>query len=161
MIVLDPDGLERASVEEIAGRRELVLAWGSGTLRGNALAAALHCDWLMLREGTRLAIDSPRAWSGAVWRIGRGAFRFLSWGGPIEAGAALAHGLCDAVVDSSSDPLKWIGGRSRAALDAAAALIRRRGGDVLERAEFARLFAAGEPQRGLAAFLAKRKPEFL
>lgn len=35
-----------------------------------------------------------------------------------------------------------------------------RGGDRLERAEFARLFAEGEPQKGLAASLAKAKPPF-
>jgi enoyl-CoA hydratase/carnithine racemase len=161
VIVLDPASLEVASVDAIVARHEFALAWGSGALRGNALAAALHCDWLILREGTRLAVDSPRAWSGAVWRIGGGALRLVASGGLADAEAALAHGLCDAVVDDSSDPLKWIGGRSRVAIDAAAALIRRRGGDVLERAEFARLFATGEPQRGLAAFLARRKPEFI
>ncbi|MGZ7042115.1 MAG: hypothetical protein ACXVH7_10030, partial [Thermoanaerobaculia bacterium] len=55
---------------------------------------------------------------------------------------------------------EWMRGRSGLAIDSAAALIRRRGGDPLERAEFARMFAIGEPQVGLSAFLAKRKPEF-
>jgi hypothetical protein len=39
-------------------------------------------------------------------------------------------------------------------------LIRSRGGDRLERAEFARLFALGEPQKGLGAFLAKKPASF-
>ncbi|MBV9492715.1 MAG: hypothetical protein JOZ54_00595 [Acidobacteria bacterium] len=45
-------------------------------------------------------------------------------------------------------------------MDSAATLIGARGGDALERAEFARLFATGEPQKGLQAFLEKRKPRW-
>jgi hypothetical protein len=51
--------------------------------------------------------------------------------------------------------------KSTIALDSAAMLIDRRGGDALERAEFARLFATGTPQEGLTAFLEKRQPRFL
>ena len=51
-------------------------------------------------------------------------------------------------------------GRSRVALEAAARLIASRGGDALERATFAWLFATGIPQEGLAAFLEKRRPRF-
>jgi hypothetical protein len=54
----------------------------------------------------------------------------------------------------------WLKGRSVLALDSAATLIRSRGGDRLERAEFARLFATGEPQTGLGAFLAKKSPRY-
>lgn len=46
------------------------------------------------------------------------------------------------------------------ALDAAAALIRARGRDRLERAELARLFAIGERQTGPGAFLAKVRPSY-
>jgi hypothetical protein len=66
-------------------------------------------------------------------------------------------GLCDEVGKGEA----WLGVRSTEALDAAAMMIARRGGDVLERAEFARLFATGTPQEGLAAFLEKRRPRFL
>ncbi|HVR41515.1 MAG TPA: hypothetical protein VMU84_20640 [Thermoanaerobaculia bacterium] len=55
---------------------------------------------------------------------------------------------------------EWIGTRSVRALETAATLLRKNGGDALERAEFARLFATGEPQRGLRAFLEKRTPSF-
>jgi enoyl-CoA hydratase/carnithine racemase len=72
--------------------------------------------------------------------------------------------LADVLVPAGADPVEWfagwIGGRSTRALDAAAALIRGRGGDVTERFAFARLFAAGEPREGLAAFLEKRRPEW-
>ena len=50
--------------------------------------------------------------------------------------------------------------RSRVALDAAARLISCRGGDALDRATFAWLFATGIPQEGLAAFLEKRAARF-
>jgi len=65
----------------------------------------------------------------------------------------VAPGKFEASFEDDGDLLAFL---RPVALDAAANLIRRRGGDVLERAEFARLFAAGEPQRGLAAFLNRR-----
>jgi hypothetical protein len=72
--------------------------------------------------------------------------------------------LVDALVPAGANPVEWfagwIGGRSTIALDAAAALIRGWGGDVSERFEFARLFATGQPQEGLAAFLEKRLPKW-
>ena len=117
---------------------------------------ALFADYLILRDDDTLVIDSPRAWAGVVWRIGSRALLLLGRE-RITAAEALGHGLCDEVVPAGSDPVEWLRGRSAIALDSAAALLARRGGDALERAEFARLFGTGEPQRGLAAFLEKRK----
>ena len=138
----------------VLARDEAVIAVGEGELRGDALACALHADWLVLASDVRIIIDTPRAWSGVVWRMGRGALALC------VAPAILPAMIADLLVPAGRDPLQWtnewVGARSAIALDAAANLIRRRGGDVLERAEFARLFAAGEPQRGLAAFLNKR-----
>ena len=84
--------------------------------------------------------------------------------------AARCDGSCTAraeeIVDEITDrePEQWLEEwtrhRSVLALDSAAMLIRSRGGDRLERAEFARLFAIGEPQKGLGAFLAKTKPTY-
>ena len=55
----------------------------------------------------------------------------------------------------------WLGrGVDGFRIDAAAVLVRSRGGDALERAEFARLFAIGEPRTGLGAFLAKKPASF-
>jgi hypothetical protein len=91
--------------------------------------------------------------AGLVWRLGPAAYRLLlSDKTTFTAFEALAAGLCD----SNS----WSFNRSSLAFDSAARLIGCRGGDALERAEFARLFAAGEPQEGLSAFLQKRPPEF-
>ena len=73
----------------------------------------------------------------------------------IESDDVIAPG-----VDPRAYVEEWIGVRSVIALEAAATLIRKEGGDELERAEFARLFATGEPQRGLRAFLEKGTPVF-
>jgi enoyl-CoA hydratase/carnithine racemase len=133
---------------------------GEGEIRGDAL----YADYLILRQDAVMVIDSPRAWGGVVWRIGRRALLLIiagSAGAPrITAPEALRHGLCDEVVPAGSDPVEWLRGRSAIALDSAAALLARRGGDALERAEFARLFGTGEPQIGLTAFLEKTKPNW-
>ena len=115
---------------------------GEGELRGDELADALYADYFVMKPGATLVVDTPRAWAAVVWRIGRRALLLRG---------EERHALCDAV------DVEWIDSRSALALDSASELIRRRGGDALERAEFARLFATGEPQRGLTAFLEKRK----
>jgi hypothetical protein len=142
---------DECDLDAILNRRECILVIGEGELRGDALACALHADYFVMHPGATLVIDTPRAWSGVIRRMGRRALQLTQT--TLDAAAAKRHALCDAVdVD-----VKWIAGRSALALDSAATLIARRGGDALERAEFARLFAAGEPQRGLGAFLEKRK----
>jgi len=127
---------------------------GEGELRGDPLACALHSDLLVLAADTRVLVDTPAAWSGIVWRMGRGALMLC------VAPEILPAPIADLLVPAGRDPLQWtvewVGSRSAIALDAAANLIRRNGGDLLERAEFARLFAAGEPQKGLAAWLESR-----
>ena len=116
---------------------------------------ALYADVLLAAPSARLVL-TRECWGGIVWRIGGRAYA-LHLSGLTELGAAAAYtwGIVDAVTD---DPDAWLGGRSLLALEAGASLIARRGGDPLERAEFARLFATGEPQEGLRAFLEKRKP---
>lgn len=168
MRLLDPAALARVTirdVEAIAAGEELTLAVAAGDLRGESAAAALFSDYFVLAEGAVLHLDCAAAWGGAIRRIGAGAWRLhLSSLASLDAAEAVGRGLCDALVPRQTDPVEWaagwIGGRSVPALASAAALLRRRGGDPLERAEFARLFAAGEPQEGLAAFLGKRQPKW-
>ena len=135
----------------------VVVIVGEGEVRGDAL----YADYLILREDATLVIDSPSAWAGVVRRIGRRALLLICAGGgagaPLTAAEALRHGLCDELVPAGSDPVEWRRERSAIALDSAAALLARRGGDALERAEFARLFGTGEPQAGLIAFLTRGK----
>ena len=146
---------EQLSVDDVLARREMVVAVADGEIT----AAALLADWLVAGADARLAIAGDGALLGAlVWRVGSAALRFYACGGDVED-------VADALVPPGEDSVEWtrgwLAGRSALALDAAAALIRGRGGDDLERAEFARLFAIGEPQIGLAAFRARRKPQWL
>lgn len=165
MIFLKPAELDAADLDAIVSRREMAVAFAIGDLRSHAAAVALHCDWLAIDAGATLHIDTPAAWSGAMIRIGARAYRLHLLGrAKLDAADAVGEELADVLVPAGADPVEWfagwIGGRSPRALDAAAALIRGRGGDVTERFEFARLFAAGEPREGLAAFLEKRRPEW-
>jgi enoyl-CoA hydratase/carnithine racemase len=130
-------------------------------VRGTAAAELFLADFALIEDTAVLRIDTAEAWAGAVWRIGRRAYSLhLEGAVELDATSALEIGLVDAIVPAGWDTRQWIGLRSRVALSSAAELIRRRGGDALERAEFARLFAAGEPQRGLDAFLRKEPPRF-
>ncbi len=112
-------------------------------------------DYVIVAPGPTISIDSPAAWAGAVWRIGRQALLLHIEGKTtFTAEEALRIGLIDEI---AADAAQFAGARSPMALDSAATLVTRRGGDALERAEFARLFAIGEPQTGLRAFLEKRE----
>lgn len=83
-------------------------------------------------------------WAELVWTEGRGAL--------------LRHLSAESWVLSAEyhHPARSTQ-HSALAARAAEMLVEARGGDALERAEFARLFAIGEPQKGLRAFLARRK----
>jgi hypothetical protein len=122
-------------------------------------AEALYADVLLASHGARLTLGRDgRVWGGIIWRIGvRALSLYLTGTGELNATAAHGWGIVDALTD---DAEAWLGGRSMLALEAGAELLSRRGGDALERAAFARLFAAGEPQKGLCAFLEKRRPRF-
>lgn len=112
---------------------------------GPITADDLLADWLVVTERATLAVDASLA-GPLLWRLGPSAYkRYLL--GELDA-RAVADGTFER------------GDRSTLALDVAAELLPRRGGDALERAAFALLFAAGEPQEGLAAFLEKRRPRF-
>ena len=159
MIVLTSDELDAIDVralEELTLRTEMVVAFASRPVAGLAAAAFLLADFAVLHRDASLRLDAPEVWAGAVWRIGRRALLVPS---RLSAPDALVAGLCDETtdLDAASWREQWMRNRSELALDTAAALIRMRGGDALERAAFAWLFACGEPQKGLAAFLEKRK----
>jgi hypothetical protein len=143
-------GVDARALDDLLERREAVVAFGDGELRGLPAAALLLADYAVLRRGATIALDAPEVWAGAVWRVGRRAL------------LANAEEFVDEITDLDAGAwcANWLRGRSVLALDSAAVLIRSRGGDTLERAEFARLFAIGEPQTGLAAFLGKQQPQF-
>lgn len=161
----DVAAADRRLLDSVLAGGRLTIAAASGELRGIAAAVALGSDWFFFASEATLTFDAPEAWAAALARIGTQAVRLhLLASRTLPAAEALQWGLCDALVPAGEDPVEcargWLRGRSELALQSAAALIRRRGGDALERAEFARLFAAREPQRGLAAFLDKKRPEW-
>lgn len=147
--------LDLRGLEDLLAHTGLTVAFADGQVSGVASAALLFADYAVIARGTALAIDTPEAWAAVVWRLGRTALRWTIDG-------ARAEEVVDEVTDREPERWfeEWMRHRSVMALDAAAALIRSRGGDRLERAEFARLFAAGEPQKGLGAFLAKVRPSY-
>lgn len=152
-------GIDRSALEQLLGRTDLIVAAGTGEVHDLATAALLFADYAVLDRDAVVHIDAGEAWAAAAWRLGRGALKLhLDRRTSISANAAKDLGLVDEVIESDAQQWldRWMQGRSELALDSAAALIRHRGGDALERAEFARLFAIGEPQRGLRAFLGRR-----
>jgi hypothetical protein len=161
MLILGPADLrafgERSAraLKELLERRDLVVAFGEGEVRGLAAAALLFSDYAVLRRGATLIVDAPEAWAAVVWRLGRKA---LKW----HLDGARAEDVVDEITAAEPESWlsEWMRHRSVMALDSAAALVRGSGGDRLERAEFARLFALGEPQKGLSAFLAKTRPTY-
>jgi len=158
MLFLSPAdlrGVDHRALEDLLERRELVIAFADGDVRGVTAAALLFADYAVLHTGGSLTVDTPESWAAVVWRLGRGALRWHLSGSRRED-------IVDECTDAEAGPWleEWTRHRSVMALDSAAVLIRARGGDALERAEFARLFATGEPQKGLEAFLQKTRPPF-
>jgi hypothetical protein len=147
--------LDPGALEAMLGRTDCVVAFGAGEVRGLQAAALLFSDYAVLDAGAELTIDSAEAWAGAAWRLGR---RTLGWVVRGERASEIVDEITER--DPGTWREEWMQHRSVMALDSAAALIRGRGGDRLERAEFARLFAIGEPQKGLSAFLAKTRPTY-
>lgn len=169
VILLPIDRIESSEwfVERFVSRRSAVVAFGSGRLTGRPLAVALFSDWFAIAANATLDVSRPdgELMAAMVERIGRRALPLLlALGGDITAAEAITRGLADVLVAESADPLEWfrnwIAGRDLQAFAAAASLLRVRGGDALERAEFSRLFATGIPQRGLKRFLSKESPDF-
>lgn len=155
----DLRAIDPVALEDLLGRTEFVVAAGAGEVRGLAAAALLFAGYAVLDVDAVLHIDAQQTWAAASWRLGRSALHLhLDERTTLTAAQAKSAGLCDEVIEGDARAwlVRWMQGRSALALDSAAMLIRARGGDPLERAEFARLFATGEPQRGLRAFLGRR-----
>jgi enoyl-CoA hydratase/carnithine racemase len=161
-------GLTEDHFDRLVRRRSMVIVAVRGASEKQIAAAGLLADWFVLSAGGRLNLSQP--WppelsAGLAQRRGRGMMAIALLGPDmLEAGEALREGLVDGLVPGGDDPLQWmrgwLGKRSLTVLQSAARLTRLRGGDPLERAEFARLFAAGEPQQGLRRFLAKEPARF-
>lgn len=166
MRFIGPDELrafDAAALDGLLLESGMVVAAGDGRVGGPAAAALLFADYAVLQQSAVLGLDVPEAWAAAVWRIGRRVMPLVLDGNrDLPAEEAVRAGLCDETIDV--EPAGWLASwtrnRSMAALETAAVLLRRSGGDRLEAAAFARLFAIGDPREGLAAFLERRTPRF-
>src|SRR5688572_18358972 len=74
-------GVDGRALDDLLGRRELIVAFGEGDLRGLAAAAMLFADYSVLRGGASVVIDTPAGWAGLAWRLGAGAYRWYLRGG--------------------------------------------------------------------------------
>lgn len=160
-------GCGRELLERFVERRAMLAVITEPDACQSTLLAGLISDLFALREGSSIEIpdQDPLGMAGLVWRLGRGAVPFVArHEGPLESDVLVAEGVVDVLVPEAIDPLQWFeswtGRRSVAAIVSAARLMRSRGGDGVERAEFARLFAAGVPIEGLRAFLDRRLSRF-
>lgn len=159
-----------ALFQQTLHRRALLISTASGDVRPPGVALGLFADVSLLGSASVLDLGRNTEWWGVIaagihLRIGAGSEALLfSNKTNLDAGSAIGAGLCESVVAGAHDSLQWcqqwIGGRSLLALQSAASLLRRKGGDVTERAEFARLFASGEPQLGLNRFLNREAVDF-
>lgn len=168
IVVLSTTALSDADgrlLEAIHRRRGLVVVIASSFESLPRTLIALASDFLVITRSTTLQIGSrihPEVAAALVVRIGEagigfaeGKSRVLSSDDLLRAGIcqSLAGELVGDEVDSVKWTKAWVEGRHVAALASAASLLRKRGGDALENAEFGRLFAAGLPQRGMQRFL--------
>lgn len=169
-IACSPGSVEEISeelLELIVDRRAMLIVCLDSTSYPPAVAAALLSDLFAVRHDAEIQVglSSPYGMAGLVWRIGRGAIPLFAMNESAHgADDLIRYGIADALVPEGTDPLEWVrswlGRRSLTALTSAARLIRSGGGEDGERAEFARLFAAGIPGEGLSAFLERRAPRF-
>lgn len=170
MIACAPSAVEDASdalLDLIVGRKSMLISCTVAGLAGKSLSVGLVSDLFAIREGASIRLDGldPVGMAGLVWRIGRSAIPLIAVNDePLDAERMIREGIADVVVPEGIDPLEWVrswlGRRSLAALTSAARLVRSGGGERVERAEFARLFAAGVPAEGLSAFLERRPARF-
>jgi enoyl-CoA hydratase/carnithine racemase len=158
-----------AVIEPWTRSRAVTVAEVAGELASPALDVALCSDLVYLRPRARLRLSVSTAppSDGVIWALGRASRAALARGllekGEVSATDAVALGLATGVV-ADNDPLPLPEAVSVASLTAARDLLRAsaRGsaGLALELASFRLLFAAGDPEEGARAFLAKRDPRF-
>jgi enoyl-CoA hydratase/carnithine racemase len=172
LLVFSPSAVDAVSgqvLDRLVHRRSMAIAVADGRLSGLPFAAACFCDYFALGEDSLVDLGVqalvPEVAAAVTWRVPERARRILlGTETALDADRALELGISDALVPRGSDSLKWarewLGKRSLRALLSASILIRTRGGDLAERAEFGRLFGEGEPQRGLRGFLDKKPVDF-
>ncbi len=171
-----------AAARAIEGCPRPVVAVLSGAVMGGALELAVACDWRIAGASARLAMPAGRL--GVVYTAD-GLERFVSvlgpartrmlfaTGEPVTAAKGHAIGLVDEVVEDDSS--LWARARESAAQVAQTAPLSVRGmrdivgalarndrsrADAIAAERRAEAFDSADFQEGLAAFAARRAPDF-
>src|SRR5688572_13420417 len=171
-----------AAFERLMASRFVTIAAINGYAMGGGLECALACDLRIAEEHAQMALPEPAvgllpAGCGTQclpWLVGEGwAKRMILTNERIDAATALRIGLVQEVVpkgkslEAATALAARVGGLSPRAVEYCKALIHnarngipRRAGLALERERFMDLFDHSDQAEGVAAFLAKRKPEW-
>src|ERR1700759_2827246 len=101
-----------AMVRRLLARRAAAIALVYGDLEGLACAAALSCDWLALREGSRLALGAEVnvLRIAALFARAPSQAKRLLWLGPrsLDCETALAWQVADAAIPAQQDAIEWL-----------------------------------------------------
>jgi enoyl-CoA hydratase len=172
----------RATIERIAASEILSIAAIEGVALGGGLELAAACTMRIAGAQAKFGVPEVRLGlipgAGGTQRlprlIGRArAIDLILTARQMEAPEALAVGLIDRLVDAEGaldaalDLAKQLTRSSHRALLAgirsvnAADELPLAEGNIVERSEIGRLFTDGEGREGIAAFVEKRKPNFI
>jgi enoyl-CoA hydratase len=172
----------RSTIERVASSRILTIAAIEGVALGGGLELAAACTMRVAGAEAKFGVPEVRLGlipgAGGTQRlprlIGRArAIDLILTARQMEAPEALAVGLVDRLVDAGGalaaalELADQLGRSSHQALLAGLRSVDAAGelplaeGNAFERAEIGRLFTEGEGREGIAAFVEKRRPDFL
>ena len=172
----------RVMIERFAGAPYLTIAAIDGHALGGGLELALGCSMRVAGPAARLGVPEIKLGvipgAGGTQRLARllprgKALDLLLTGRSVKAEEALALGIVDRVVadgetgaEAALELARSLARGPREAYQSLVGLVdAARDGDfaagmALERTELHRLFESPDGREGIAAFLAKRAPEF-
>jgi enoyl-CoA hydratase/carnithine racemase len=165
----DGSGLDWGLVEPWTRSRAITIAVVAGRVASPALGVALCSDLVYLLPSSRLMLAFEREipTPATIWALGRAGRKALARGlldtGDLEPQEAVDLGLAHRVLgDRAELPLSEDDSLVAATIarDLMRSEVPGRAGLALELAAFRLIFASGHPERGAAAFLEKKPPEF-
>jgi enoyl-CoA hydratase len=172
----------RATLDRLAGSDRVTVAAVDGLALGGGLELAMACTLRVAGRGSRLGLPEVKLGlipgAGGTQRlprlVGRGrALDIMLTGRPVPADEAYAMGLVDRLVDegeAETTGLSWAAELRAMSLPAQQAVIRTvdaafdrplADGLSFEVEQVQGVFEHGEAREGMAAFVDKRRPDFV